>query len=224
MHVLLVEDAPLQARLVRRLLEKRNHRVTASSSLAEACELLSTDHYDLLLTDMDLGDGDGTTLLRICRADPELASLPVVCVSADPRQREGTLALGFDAFFTKPLNTATFAEELELAVVTSRSHHIATAGKALLDELRDEFVGQVTGWLRELRLAFGLASNGDATSRVVLRRRAHQIHGFAGSIGFGTIGDAARKVEELADDGASLDVRATELALRALERAVAGVV
>jgi PAS domain S-box-containing protein len=60
---------------------------------------------DLLLLDMQLPDGDGSALLRRMRAQPALAAVPAVAVSAAARSDDLRLAreAGFVAYWTKPL-------------------------------------------------------------------------------------------------------------------------
>jgi PAS domain S-box-containing protein len=59
----------------------------------------------LLLLDMQLPDGDGSTLLQRMRAHPVLAAVPAVAVSAAARSDDLARArsVGFSAYWTKPL-------------------------------------------------------------------------------------------------------------------------
>ena len=73
---------------------------------AGACRLAESQVPDLLMLDMTLPDMDGRQLLQRLRADPRLAGVPAVAVSADamPDEIRRTLASGFDAYWTKPLD------------------------------------------------------------------------------------------------------------------------
>ncbi|MFV8112018.1 response regulator, partial [Enterobacter cloacae complex sp.6700816] len=57
---------------------------------------------DLLLLDMSLPDMDGRTLLALMRAEPSLAHIPAVALTAEamPDERARALAAGFQGYWT----------------------------------------------------------------------------------------------------------------------------
>lgn len=62
-RILVVEDhAETRAALVM-LLGRRGYRVTGAASVAEALDLADREQFDLLISDLGLPDGDGTTLM-----------------------------------------------------------------------------------------------------------------------------------------------------------------
>jgi PAS domain S-box-containing protein len=109
-RVLYVEDNAINALLMREVLARQRpgisltEAVTAEEGLA-ACR---QQRPDLLLLDMHLPDATGATVLARLAADPALAGIPVVMVSADATgpQMSEALALGARAYLTKPLNVA----------------------------------------------------------------------------------------------------------------------
>jgi CheY-like chemotaxis protein len=60
---------------------------------------------DLILLDISLPGMDGTQVLRVLRADPALAAVRVVALTADAMSgaREMYLGLGFDDYIAKPI-------------------------------------------------------------------------------------------------------------------------
>jgi CheY-like chemotaxis protein len=106
-QVLYAEDDPVNALLMQAVLE-RLPAVTlhVAATGAAARRLAESQVPDLLLLDMSLPDMDGRELLAHLRADPRLAAVPAVAVSADamPDEIRRTLAAGFDAYWTKPLD------------------------------------------------------------------------------------------------------------------------
>ena len=69
-QVLVVDDEPDIRELLELTLTKMGLGVQAVGSIAEAKECLKAEHYDLCLTDMRLGDGEGLELVRTSRRPP----------------------------------------------------------------------------------------------------------------------------------------------------------
>jgi two-component system cell cycle response regulator DivK len=114
-NILIVEDNDLNLRLARDLLEYRGHQVSAAMSADQCRAALRGPLPDVVLMDMRLGAVSGETLLHELRADPRLAPLPVLAVTAQAMQgdRERLLAAGFDGYVAKPLDIETFGPTVE---------------------------------------------------------------------------------------------------------------
>ncbi len=110
-RLLSIEDNPSNQALIRTLTERRPQwQLLEAASLAQARALLQHGAPDLILLDLHLSDGNGEELLRELQAQPALAAIPVVVISADATT--ATLARvgnqGVRAYLTKPLNVAEF--------------------------------------------------------------------------------------------------------------------
>lgn len=106
-QILYVEDDPVNALLMQAVLERvPGVTLHVAGTGATACRVAESQVLDLLMLDMSLPDMDGRDLLRRLRADPRLSAVPAVAVSADamPDEIQRTLAAGFDAYWTKPLD------------------------------------------------------------------------------------------------------------------------
>jgi two-component system cell cycle response regulator DivK len=116
-RILVVEDNLLNRRLLHVVLELRGHQVIEATSAAEGREQLQRQVPDLVLLDIGI-PGGGEQLLRDIRADPRLAALPVVAVTAFvmPGDRERLLKSGFDGYLSKPIDVRTFGPEVEAFV------------------------------------------------------------------------------------------------------------
>jgi len=111
-HVLLVEDDPFTARVLRRLLESRGvRRVTHAATVAEALGLL-TPPPDWVILDMNLPDGLGLAVLEAIRR----AALPtrVIVSSATTDVAILTVVAGLvpDIILAKPFDPASLPFEL----------------------------------------------------------------------------------------------------------------
>ena len=115
MNILVVEDNPLNRRLVRDLLELNGHRVREAECVADGRAELQRTLPDLVLLDVGIPGGGGELLLAEIRGNPSLAGLPVVAVTAYAMQgdRERLLKAGFDEYISKPINTRTFVVDVE---------------------------------------------------------------------------------------------------------------
>ncbi len=97
---------------------------TRSVSDADGLLRAIADHRpDVVLLEMRLPDVDPVELVARLRADPALADLPVVAVTACAMRgdRERFLAAGCDGYIPKPIDTAGFVSAIESIVVAARS-------------------------------------------------------------------------------------------------------
>ena len=70
---------------------------------------------DVILLDMNLPDMPGTEVFRRLKSDPRTSDIPCVAVSADalPEQVQRVQSLGFDDYWTKPLDLPTSIAKLK---------------------------------------------------------------------------------------------------------------
>ncbi|MBQ0960205.1 MASE1 domain-containing protein [Ideonella sp. 4Y11] len=108
-HVLYIEDNETNAEVMRGVLAQRpwlslEVAATGTEGLAAARARVP----DLLLLDMHLPDMDGLEVLAHWRADPRLAEVPVLAVSADATQERmaGAQVAGVRGYVTKPVDIA----------------------------------------------------------------------------------------------------------------------
>jgi two-component system, cell cycle response regulator DivK len=119
--VLLVEDHPLNAELVRDLLEPEGISVLHATTGEEALRLAPRLQSQLILIDLALPDMDGLEATRRLKTNPATRASCIVALTARAMKgdREMALAQGCDAYITKPLDTRTFAAEI-LALLRAR--------------------------------------------------------------------------------------------------------
>lgn len=90
---LIVEDTPLVAALLARMLQSQGYRVQLAASLSAARAALQSELPQLLTLDMQLPDGNGLALLEQLRAEPATAAIPVVVISGSFAQVPKVIAL-----------------------------------------------------------------------------------------------------------------------------------
>ena len=102
-RILVVEDEPLNQMLLSRYLDG-SYEVLLTATGAEAMEVVCSqyDTISLILLDLHLPDLHGFEILRRLNADPNLARLPVIVMTADSDAELECLNLGAIDFIPKP--------------------------------------------------------------------------------------------------------------------------
>ena len=132
--VLYVEDNPANLMLIKKLLARRGDiRLLSAENGERGIEIARASRPDVILMDINLPGISGIQALRMLRADPETAHIPVVAISANamPLDIEKGLAAGFFRYVTKPINIGQLAGVLDLAL------EFAQAEPAQADKLPD---------------------------------------------------------------------------------------
>jgi two-component system phosphate regulon response regulator PhoB len=103
--ILAIEDDWTVRTVLEHTLESAGHDVDVAPGIVDARKLLADGHYDIVLLDLNLPDGNGLDLLRDLRKD--LGSAVPVLVLSGLRQEEAVvrgLELGADDYVTKPFS------------------------------------------------------------------------------------------------------------------------
>lgn len=105
--ILIVEDVELNLELLLQLLEDKYQLVSARDGQA-GIDLARAERPDLILMDMSLPVMNGWSATQAIKADPDLAHIPVIGLSAHAlsEERDKALECGCDAYLTKPVDEA----------------------------------------------------------------------------------------------------------------------
>lgn len=105
-HILLVEDSPIAARMVYVLLEPLGCQIDLVEDGGPAVELFTKNRYDLVLMDIGLPTMDGFEATKHMRADEQgKRATPIIGVTAhtEPVFKQKALNSGMNACYSKPL-------------------------------------------------------------------------------------------------------------------------
>jgi two-component system, OmpR family, alkaline phosphatase synthesis response regulator PhoP len=104
--ILVVEDDPDIANLIRHYLEKNGHTVQSLATGAGVLSRLRADPADLVILDVMLPEVDGLVICQAMRNDPAMATIPVIMLTArgDEADRVAGFELGTDDYVTKPFS------------------------------------------------------------------------------------------------------------------------
>jgi two-component system, cell cycle response regulator DivK len=112
--ILIIEDNPLNMKLLRDVVSAQGFRVVESGTAEEGLEVARTQRPDLILMDIQLPGMDGISALKQLKADLTTREIPVIAVTASamPLERREILAAGFDGYQTKPLSVKELTVEI----------------------------------------------------------------------------------------------------------------
>ena len=122
--LLYVEDNPANLMLVEDLIARRpDIRLLSAMDGNHGVELARTSRPDVILMDINLPGISGIQAMRLLRADPATAHIPVVALSANamPRDIEKGLEAGFFRYLTKPIKVNEFMDTLDVALKFSKT-------------------------------------------------------------------------------------------------------
>ncbi len=108
--ILVVDDDPVMLNIYARVFSGRAYVVTFANSVAAAATLIKANHYELLVTDLALGDGLGTELtLLFSQKNPGAKSL---IVSGSLAEADPVALSVVSGYLSKPLNIDRFMETI----------------------------------------------------------------------------------------------------------------
>jgi two-component system cell cycle response regulator DivK len=114
-RILVVEDNPLNRKLVRDVLQFAGYDVIEASSGEEGLRIAEEAPPDLVLMDLQLPGIDGTETLQRMRRGSLGPGVPVVAVTAlamaEDRQR--AMRAGFDGYLEKPISVRELPGQIE---------------------------------------------------------------------------------------------------------------
>jgi two-component system, cell cycle response regulator len=119
--LLVIDDNEINLALVSYLLDSAGCKVCAANDGQEALTLLAERRdFDAVLCDIQMPVMDGYEFARRFKAQPELAHIPLVALTALAMvgDRERILACGFDDYLSKPIEPATFIATIRVLVPT----------------------------------------------------------------------------------------------------------
>ncbi|NDP37866.1 MAG: response regulator [Rhodoferax sp.] len=123
--LLYVEDNPANLQLIEQLLARHSDlRMLSAADGNLGIEFARAHQPDVILMDINLPGINGIDAMKILRADPLTAHIPIIAVSANalPRDIERCLALGFFDYLTKPIMLDELVRAIDLALPLSVSN------------------------------------------------------------------------------------------------------
>jgi len=116
--VLVVEDRPMNAKLLRDVLAASGYDVAEATDAETGLAIARERAPALVLMDIQLPGMDGMAAVRELKRDPRTAKIPVVAVTASamPLERDAILRAGFDGYQAKPISVKDLLGEVRRLV------------------------------------------------------------------------------------------------------------
>ena len=116
--ILLIEDYADTREMISMLLRRRGYNVVEAEDGIEGLLKASWQNPDLILMDLALPEMDGVEATRRIHANPKLADIPIIVLSAylNEAVERDVLAAGCVEMFPKPFDAGSFLECIEVTL------------------------------------------------------------------------------------------------------------
>jgi two-component system, sensor histidine kinase len=130
-RVLVVDDHPINRRVIRLFLEPFGCELVEVENGQEALAAVEAEAFDIVLMDVNMPVMDGLEATRRLRADPRWRNLPIVALTADvmSTQIRTCLEAGMDAHVAKPIDMRNLLTILAQVVVAAQARTATRARK-----------------------------------------------------------------------------------------------
>lgn len=215
-HVLIVEDNPVNRKVVLYMLQKLALQSESASNGREALEALAKSRYDLVLMDCQMPEMDGfeaTAAIRRRERSARAKRMPIIAMTANAMHgdREKCLAAGMDDYLTKPLALGDLEAALKIWLPQMDDNAPCTAmetppidlehlygtfnqDRKIVEELLALYLDTTPSLLERLKAAIELKDGAGA-------KTAHELKGASAYIAARKMADLAREAEQAIRNG-----------------------
>ena len=116
MKILVADDFSTMRRIIKNLLNELGFtNIAEADDGSTALPMLKSGSFDYLVTDWNMPGMPGIELLKAVRADPQLAKLPVLMVTAEAKREQIVEAAqaGVNGYVVKPFTAETLKEKMD---------------------------------------------------------------------------------------------------------------
>lgn len=175
--ILYIEDDDDSRVLVERILARAGYRVLVAARALQGIDLAQQHLPDLILADINLPDLSGREIATRLRADPRLADVPIVALTAytDQADREKTLTAGVTGYLTKPIDPQRLPEIIAGYLGGKRDTVAGTTADVARQAYNRELVERLEKTVRELELTNRELRRIDAIKDDFIQLTAHEL-------------------------------------------------
>jgi CheY-like chemotaxis protein len=231
LHILIVEDNPINQILTERLIAKRNDTLVVANSGREALAILENQEFDLILMDIQMPEMSGIEVTAAIREKEKGTDrhIPIIATTASAlkEDQDRCFEVGMDAYITKPIDRNALFETMDLLTCSlpdikngnesdRPAKHVFDVAMVLesLDgdfDLMREIVGiSVTQFSKHMQNIQDGISKEDPK---LLERAAHALKGTAANLHASGAMEMAAQLEEMGRAGSLAGSREALLSL-----------
>ena len=119
--ILIVDDNPVNMKLVRVLLVSEGYNVRTAADAEQALQILADFHPELILMDIQLPGIDGLELTRRLKSNPATKDIMIVALTAYAMKgdEQRMFEAGCDGYIAKPIDTRTLPIDIKRYLTNS---------------------------------------------------------------------------------------------------------
>ncbi|MCE5194735.1 MAG: response regulator [Nitrospiraceae bacterium] len=121
-NILVVEDSPTMRQLISFAMKRiPNSKVIEATDGVDGLKKLSAEKIDLILADINMPVMDGLKLVSLVKGNPNYKNIPVIIITTEGAEedKKKALAIGANAYLTKPIQTQELIKMVSNFVTTS---------------------------------------------------------------------------------------------------------
>jgi DNA-binding response OmpR family regulator len=114
-EILIIDDDPVQTRLLQKRLDDNGYRCTVTSQAAEGLQLAMDRFPALIILDVMMPIINGYNLCHLLKREKTHQSIPIILLTSRDKEKDKQLGItaGADAYLTKPVDISILLEHIE---------------------------------------------------------------------------------------------------------------
>ncbi|GGF70134.1 sigma-54-dependent transcriptional regulator [Wenyingzhuangia marina] len=130
-QILLIEDDVTFSNMLKKFMERHKYIVDVSYNISGANNLLKSNNYDLIFTDLRLPDGDGIALLKQIKQEQNLTPVVLMTSYAEVATAVQAMKQGAFDYISKPFNPNEVLEVITNALEIKENKDVVTKQPAI---------------------------------------------------------------------------------------------
>lgn len=200
-RVLLVEDNPLNQRIVGQMLHNYGFDVIMAANGLEALNILQKSPISIILMDMQMPVMDGYETTQHIRQHRKWKEIPIIAITAHslPGDREKCLACGCSSYIAKPFKASELVQLIKEYI--KQDIRESASIQHLIADLLPEFLVMLDEMIDDLETAI---KNCDIDN---IQATSHDIKGTAGMYGFMKLSQLAADIEQASRSKSLVEIK-----------------